>query len=59
MTKTVELGLAFATVVPVKARPSIDSQYLSSNGRLDILVGKTRQGCLSAMGIHRSQFPAT
>ncbi len=37
MTKTVELGLAFATVVPVKARPSIDSQYLSSNGRLDIL----------------------
>ena len=54
---TVDPGLAFATVVPVKSRASIDSQFLAANCRIDIFVGKPRQGCLGAIGIYRLHFP--
>ena len=36
---TVDPSLAFATVMPVKSRASIDSQFLAANGRIVTLLG--------------------
>ncbi len=36
---TVDPSLAFATVMPVKSRASIDSQFLAANGRIVTLMG--------------------